>query len=116
MIDINEEENFQMEDEDKIFQIEDNIFQMEDNFFQMEDKIFHKKEKIYHMEDKNSQLKTKLQLAKESGKVFREKSMKTSKYNSFVIKFCQNNEANEINKIPYKFINEFNYYFNFMVK
>jgi len=106
VIDINEEENFQVEDEDK-------ILWMEDKFFQMEDNIFQKKDKIFHMQDKNSQIKKKLPLSKESGQIFKEKFMKTSKYNSFVIKFYQNNESNDINKIPYKFINEFNYYIYF---
>jgi len=96
-IDINEEENFQMED----------------NSFQMEDKIFQMEEKNFQMKDKYSQLKIKLLLAKKSGQIFRKKFMKTSKYHSFVIKYCQNNEANDINKIPYKFINEFIYYSNF---
>ena len=90
MIDISEEENFQMEDKN---------FQMEDKNFQMKDKY--------------SQLNIKLQLAKKSGQIFRKKFMKTSKYNSFAIKFCKNNEANDVNKIPYKFINEFIYYSDF---
>ena len=84
VIDINEEENFQMKD--KSFQMEDKNFQMEDKNFQMEDKNF-------QMKDKYLQIKIKIQFAKKSGQVFRKKFMKTTKYNSFVIKFCQHNEV-----------------------
>ena len=70
-------------------------------------------EENFQMEDKNSQLKEKSQLAKKSGEVFREKFMNTSKYNAFVIKFYQRKETNDVNKIPYNFINEFIYYSNF---
>ena len=67
-------------------------------------------EEYFQIADKNSQLKGKSQLAKKSGEIFREKFKNTSKYYSFVIKFCLHNEANDVSKIPYIFINEFIYY------
>ena len=63
-------------------------------------------EKI-QMEEIISQLKENLQLGKKSGEVFKEKFMNTLKYNSFFIKFCLHGEANDVNNIPYTFINLF---------
>ena len=49
-------------------------------------------------------------LAKTAGKIFREKFMDSSKYNSFIINFCQYHETIDLYEIPYSFINEFIYY------
>ena len=68
-------------------------------------------EENIQMEDKIPQINEKSQLAIKSGQVFREKFMNTSKYNSFVIKFYNHGEANDANRIPYNFINEFIYYY-----
>jgi len=53
------------------------------------------------------------QLAKKAGKIFRGKFMDSSKYNSFVINFCDFHETIDLYRIPYNFINEFIYYSNF---
>ncbi len=50
------------------------------------------------------------ELAKTAGKIFREKFMNSSKYNSFIINFCQYHETIDLYEIPYSFINEFIYY------
>ena len=48
--------------------------------------------------------------AKTAGKIIREKFMDSSKYNSFIINFCQYHETIDLYEIPYSFINEFIYY------
>jgi len=55
-------------------------------------------------------LKEQIELAKRAGKIFKEKLMDSSKYNSFVINYCQYHETIDLYKIPYNFINEFIYY------
>ena len=52
----------------------------------------------------------KKELAKKAGKIFREKFIESSKYNSFIINFCQYHETIDLYEIPYSFINEFIYY------
>ena len=42
-----------------------------------------------------------------AGKIFKEKFMKTSKYNSFIVKFCKYQEVNDLYRIPYFFTYEF---------
>lgn len=41
------------------------------------------------------------ELAISASKIFREKFKKTSKYNSFIVKFCKNNEINDLYRIPF---------------
>jgi len=60
-------------------------------------------------------LEKRIELAKKAGVIFTEKFKDSSKYNSFIINFCQFHETIDLYKIPYNFINEFIYYslFNF---
>ena len=52
------------------------------------------------------------ELAITASKIFREKFKKTSKYNSFIVKFCKHNEINDLYRIPYLFTYEFMRYSN----
>ena len=70
-------------------------------------------EKNIKMEEKDQELKGKSQLAKKAEQVFRNKFMNSSKYNSFIINFCQHHEVIDVNKIPYTFFNEFISYFEY---
>jgi len=80
-----------------------------------------KNEKKEQKEKKENELNDKLaleekrKLAKRAGAIFTEKFKDSSKYNSFVINFCQFHETIDLYRIPYNFINEFIYYsqFNF---
>jgi len=69
-----------------------------------------KEEKNIRIEEESPKLKEKRELARKAGHVFREKFRNSSKYKSFVIKFCQHHEAIDEYRIPYTFINEFIYY------
>ena len=64
------------------------------------------KEEILNVEDL-IKLENKKKLAFSAGNYFKEKFKKTSKYNSFVINFCQYQETDEQNRIPYTFLYEF---------
>ena len=70
-------------------------------------------EKNIKMEEKDQELKGKSQLAKKAEQVFRNKFMNSSKYNSFIINFCEHHEVIDVNKIPYTFFNEFISYFEY---
>lgn len=51
-----------------------------------------KEEKNIQIEDESPQLKEKTELARKAGHSLKEKFRNSSKYKSFVIKFCQNHE------------------------
>ena len=61
-------------------------------------------------EELNEEEEKKRKLAGKAGIIFREKFRECSKYNSFVIYFCNCHDTIDLYKIPYSFINEFIYY------
>ena len=67
-------------------------------------------------EELNEEEETKRRLAKNAGRIFKEKFMDCSKYSSFVINFCKFHETIDLYKIPYTFINEFVYYSHVAVR
>ena len=69
-----------------------------------------KEEENIQIEEESVQLKEKRELARKAGHVFCESFKNTSKYKSFVIKFCQHHEVIDVYRIPYTFINEIIYY------
>ena len=69
------------------------------------------KEKNNQMEEEEQQLKEKRQLSIKAGGIFKEKFIKSSKYNSFFINYIKYHNSIDVYKIPYNFINEFVYYY-----
>ena len=70
-----------------------------------------KEENGYQEEGEEGEVEVqRKELAKKAGKIFREKFIDSSKYNSFIINFCQYHETVDLYEIPYSFINEFIYY------
>ena len=58
----------------------------------------------------NEEEKVKRSLAAKAGAIFKKKFIDCSKYNSFVVNFCQYHDTIDLFKIPYTFLNEFIYY------
>ena len=58
----------------------------------------------------NEEEKAKRSLASKAGAIFKKKFIDCSKYNSFVVNFCQYHDTIDLYKIPYTFLNEFIYY------
>ena len=58
----------------------------------------------------NEEEKVKRSLASKAGAIFKKKFIECSKYNSFVVNFCQYHDTIDLFKIPYTFLNEFIYY------
>jgi len=70
-----------------------------------------KEENGYQEEEEEGEVEVqRKELAKKAGKIFREKFMDSSKYNSFIINFCQYHETIDLYEIPFSFINELIYY------
>ena len=67
-------------------------------------------------EELNEEEETKRRLAKNAGRIFKEKFQDCSKYSSFVINFCKFHDTIDLYKIPYTFINEFVYYSHVAVR
>ena len=67
-------------------------------------------------EELNEEEKNKRKLASKAGVIFKNKFKDCSKYNNFVVNFCQYHDTIDVYKIPYTFINEFLYYSHAAVK
>ena len=89
---------------------------MENIFFQKEKNKKDNENDSSNKDSRNTQKseeEQKRQFAQKAGKIFKEKFMDSSKYNSFIINFCKFQETIDLYKIPYNFINEFIYYSQF---
>ena len=67
-------------------------------------------------EEINQEDESKRIIAKNAGRIFKEKFQECSKYSSFVVSFCKFHETTDLYKIPYTFINEFIYYSHVAVR
>ena len=70
--------------------------------------------KVNIKKEENSEIRNKKKLVRNAEKIFKEKFRDCSKYNSFLINFCQYHETIDLYKIPYTFINEYIYYTQFI--